>query len=102
VSAIQKFLNHWEERAGFHVDSPIVKKALSDAKLCRKRFHSSTTRHHVDVHKHHPTKHPSPSQELELHDIAWRDHRSSRQGCLPLGIKFPYILELCHAGIHSW
>ena len=88
VSAIQKFSNDWEERTGFRIDSPIVKKALSDAKLCRKRFLSSTTRRHVDAHKHRPTKHPSPSQELELLDIAWRDVRSSRQGCLPLGINF--------------
>jgi len=32
VSAIQKFSSDWEERAGFHVDLPIVKKALPD--LC--------------------------------------------------------------------
>jgi hypothetical protein len=65
----------------------VVKKALSDAKLCRK-IHSSTSRGHVDAHKHRSTKHPSPLQELTLFDMAWKGHRCSRQGWLPIGINF--------------
>ena len=36
VSAIQKFSDKWEERTGLVVESPVVKKALSDAIICRK------------------------------------------------------------------
>jgi hypothetical protein len=59
VSAIQKYSDYWEERLGFIVESDVVKKALEDAKLCKKDYHS-TNFVHVDAHKHRPTKHPSP------------------------------------------
>jgi hypothetical protein len=88
VSAIQKYSDYWEERTGFVVESPVVKKALSDALHCRKQYLSANSRAHVDAHKHRPTKQPSPSQELLLIDLAWRDLRASRIGYLPTGINF--------------
>jgi hypothetical protein len=35
VSAIQQYCVFWEERTRFTVDSPVVKKALADAKICK-------------------------------------------------------------------
>jgi hypothetical protein len=70
------------------VESPVVKKALSDAIICRKKYYSSNTAAHVDAHKHRPTRQPSPLQELTLINLAWSDHRPSRQGWLPIGINF--------------
>jgi len=87
VSAIQQYCAFWEERAGFTVDSPMVKKALADAKICKKKFHARTNQH-VDAHKHRPTRHPSPSQELSMIDLAFNDVRPSKYGYLPIGINF--------------
>jgi hypothetical protein len=60
VSAIQKFSDKWEERTGLVVESPVVKKALSDAIICRKKYYSSNTAAHVDAQKDRPTRQPSP------------------------------------------
>jgi hypothetical protein len=80
VSAIQTYSDYWEERTGCVVESPVVKKALSDALHCRKQYLLANSRAHVDTHKHRPTKQPSPSQELLLIDLAWRHLRASRIG----------------------
>jgi hypothetical protein len=87
VSAIQKYCIFWEERTGFIVENDVVKKALADAKLCKKKFHSRFSEH-VDAHKHRPTRHPSPAQELSMIELAFKDHRSSKYGWLPLGVNF--------------
>ena len=38
VSALQKYSDYWEERLGFKVESDVVKKALEDAKNCKKNI----------------------------------------------------------------
>ena len=87
VSAIQKYSNFWEERVGFNVESDAVKKALEDAKVCARRFHSQSIIH-VDAHKYRPTRHPSPAQELTMIEEALNDHTHSKYGFLPIGINF--------------
>lgn len=87
VAAIQKYSLFWEERAGFTVDSPIVKKALADAKNCSVKYHSRSNEH-VDAHKHRPTRHPSPTQELSMIEFALNDHRQTKNGYLPKGMNF--------------
>jgi hypothetical protein len=79
VSAVQKFSDYWEERTRFVEESTVVKKALSEVFICRKKFHSSDTTAHVDSHKHRPTRQLSLSQELILIDLAWKDHCASRR-----------------------
>ena len=87
VSAIQKYSNFWEERVGFNVESDVVKKALEDAKVCARRFHSQSIIH-VDAHRYRPTRHPSPAQELSMIEEALNDHTHSKYGFLPIGINF--------------
>ena len=87
VSAIQKYSDLWEERPGFKVDSIVVKKALDDAKLCKKRMHSQFSEH-VDAHKYRPTLHHSPDQELQMIVDALTSYTPSKYGYLPLGINF--------------
>lgn len=87
VSAIQKYSDFWEERVGFKVESNAVKKALEDAKVCARQFHSHSSVH-VDAHKYRPTRHPSPAQELTMIEEALKDHTHSKYGFLPIGINF--------------
>jgi len=87
VSALQKYSDYWEERLGFKVESDVVKKALEDAKNCKKKYHA-TNFVHVDAHKHRPTKHPSPAQELVMIEKAFEDCTPSKYGWLPMGINF--------------
>jgi hypothetical protein len=87
VAAIQKYSDFWEERTGFQVFSEVVKKALEDAKACKKRLHSQFSAH-VDAHKHHPTLHHSPEQESRMIEEAFRSNIHSKVGFLPMGINF--------------
>ena len=87
VAAIQKYSDYWEERTGFQVFSESVKKALEDAKACKKRLHSQFSAH-VDAHKHRPTLHHSPEQESRMIEEAFRSNIHSKVGVLPLGINF--------------
>jgi hypothetical protein len=87
VSAIQKYSDYWEERIGFKVDSVVIKKSLEDAKVCKKQYHTNNFVH-VDAHKHIPTKHPSPTQEMVLIDKAFADDTFHRHAWIPVGINF--------------
>jgi len=84
---LQKYSDYWEERLGFKVESDVVKKALEDAKNCKKQY-QSTNFVQLDAHKHRPTKHPSPAQELVMIEKAFEDCTPSKYGWLPMGINF--------------
>jgi len=85
VSALQKYAIYWEDRINFQVDSPVVKKALDDAKAAKKKYHTSY-KAHVDAHKHRPTLHHSVEQEHEMIDAAFLSLQASKNGCLPIGV----------------
>ena len=87
VSAIQKYSDFWEDRPGFKVESALVKKGLDDAKVCKKRMHSQFSVH-VDAHKHRPTLHHSPEQEMRMIQDALTNYAPSKYGFLPLGKNF--------------
>lgn len=85
VSALQKYSKFWEERINFTVESLIVKKALDDAKICKLKHHSSTKKH-IDAHKHRPTLHHSVDQELAMITEALTNVEPSKYGYLPQGV----------------
>lgn len=91
VSALQKYNDYWEERPGFIVDSPRVKKALEIAKVTKQLHHQQSNKH-VDAHKHRPTLHHTLEQENEMINEAFLCNTISRGneniGYLLLGVNF--------------